>query len=67
MGTKIGKNLLIKTTAMHLLIFSPQKSPDGESSYASAKYMITQNLSKPITAQKKFNSDKTALGMGTYR
>lgn len=46
-----------------LLIFEPQKSADEESSYASAKYMITQKSIQTYYSTTGLNSDKIALGM----
>lgn len=46
-----------------LLIFEPLKSADEESSYASAKYMITQKSIQTYYSTTSLNSDKIALGM----
>ena len=46
-----------------LLIFEPLKSADEESSYASAKYMITQKSIQTYYSTTGLNSDKIALGM----
>lgn len=46
-----------------LIIFEPQKSADEESSYASAKYMITQKSIQTYYSTTNLNSDKIALGM----
>ena len=62
-GNENWEEFVNKDDRYALLIFSPQKSPDGESSYASAKYMITQKSIQTYYSTEKFNSDKTALGM----
>ena len=62
-GNENWEKFVNKDDRYALLIFSPQKSPDGESSYASAKYMITQKSIQTYYSTEKFNSDKTALGM----
>ena len=46
-----------------LLIFEPLKSADEESSYASAKYMITQKSIQTYYSTASLNSDGIALGM----
>lgn len=62
-GDKNWDKFVNKDDRYALLIFNPQKSPDGESSYASAKYMITQRSIQTYYSTDKFNSNKTALGM----
>lgn len=62
-GDKNWEQFVNKDDRYALLIFNPRKSPDGESSYASAKYMITQKSIQTYYSTEKFNSNKTALGI----
>ena len=57
------KNFVNKENRYAILLFSPEYSKDGDSSYADAQYLITQRSIQTYYSTEKFNSDQTALGM----
>ena len=46
-----------------MLIYSPKYSPDGDSSYAAATYLISQRSIQTYYSTSNFNSTQTALGV----
>lgn len=46
-----------------MLIYSPQYSQDGDSSYAKARYLISQSSIQTYYSTTNLNSAKTALGV----
>lgn len=57
------KYFVNKENRYAILLFSPEYSKDGDSSYADAQYLITQRSIQTYYSTEKFNSDQTALGM----
>ncbi|MBC8591965.1 DUF4906 domain-containing protein [Oscillospiraceae bacterium N12] len=61
--TPYWKHFVNKENRYVMILFTPDYSKDGESSYADARYLITQRSIQTYYSSTSFNSTQSALGM----